>query len=80
MKFPAGKLPCWLVNRVTTIVAPKLLKKLHKACLKYPEWKMRHSSTGGNNSRWSPTALAVNPVPWRNIVYEVVVFFFAFNF
>uniref|UniRef100_A0A914HU93 START domain-containing protein n=1 Tax=Globodera rostochiensis TaxID=31243 RepID=A0A914HU93_GLORO len=38
---PKGKLPSWLTNHVTKIVAPKLVKKLHKACLGYAEWKKR---------------------------------------
>jgi hypothetical protein len=39
---PRGKLPSWFVNRLTKIIAPKLFKKLHKACLNYPTWKKSH--------------------------------------
>ena len=50
-----GKIPAWLLNRLTTIIAPKLLKKLHKCCLKYATWKDRN---GHGNAR----------PPWREIV------------
>ncbi|KAK6737283.1 hypothetical protein RB195_019776 [Necator americanus] len=36
---PKGKLPTWLVNRLTRVNAPKVIKPLHKACLAYPDWK-----------------------------------------
>jgi len=45
---PKGKLPVWLINRVTKVVAPKALKKLHKACLNYPSWKNKH------DAQWKP--------------------------
>ncbi|CAD5221208.1 unnamed protein product [Bursaphelenchus xylophilus] len=40
---PKGKLPSWLINRITKIIAPKVLKKLHKACLNYEAWKRSHN-------------------------------------
>ena len=39
---PRGKLPSWLINKLTTIVTPKMMRRLHKACLNYPAWKARH--------------------------------------
>lgn len=36
---PKGALPVWFVNKLTKIFAPKMLKKLHKACLSYTRWK-----------------------------------------
>ncbi|CAD6187634.1 unnamed protein product [Caenorhabditis auriculariae] len=36
---PKGKLPTWLANRVTKTIAPKVIKKLHKACMNYSDWK-----------------------------------------
>uniref|UniRef100_A0A0N5C0K1 START domain-containing protein 10 n=1 Tax=Strongyloides papillosus TaxID=174720 RepID=A0A0N5C0K1_STREA len=39
---PRGKLPIWFVNRLTKIVAPGMIKKLHKYCLSYTNWKAKH--------------------------------------
>ncbi|XP_052470378.1 START domain-containing protein 10 [Carassius gibelio] len=39
---PRGSLPKWVVNRASQFVAPKAMKKIYKACLKYPEWKRKH--------------------------------------
>lgn len=36
---PQGKLPPWLVNKVTQIFGPKLVKKLYKAAKNYDTWK-----------------------------------------
>ncbi|XP_012695431.1 START domain-containing protein 10 [Clupea harengus] len=40
---PKGSLPKWVVNRVSQIVAPKAMRKIYKACVKYPEWKRKHN-------------------------------------
>ncbi|XP_060627299.1 START domain-containing protein 10 [Anolis sagrei] len=40
---PKGSLPKWVVNKLSQFLAPKTMKKMHKACLKYPEWKQRHN-------------------------------------
>ncbi|XP_034453811.1 START domain-containing protein 10 isoform X1 [Hippoglossus hippoglossus] len=40
---PRGSLPKWVVNRVSQFVAPKAMRKIYKASLKYPEWKRKHS-------------------------------------
>ncbi|XP_061454857.1 START domain-containing protein 10-like isoform X2 [Rhineura floridana] len=40
---PKGSLPKWVVNKASQYLAPKALKKVHKACLKYPVWKQEHS-------------------------------------
>ncbi|VDM48251.1 unnamed protein product [Toxocara canis] len=45
---PKGKLPAWLINRLTRVIGPKMIKKLHKACLKYPAWK------AANQPTWKP--------------------------
>ncbi|KAG8303107.1 START domain-containing protein 10-like [Homalodisca vitripennis] len=45
---PQGTLPPWLVNRVTQIFGPKLIKDLQKASLGYLGWKAKH------NPHWKP--------------------------
>ncbi|XP_051155007.1 START domain-containing protein 10-like [Leptopilina boulardi] len=40
---PHGKLPVWLVNKITQIFTPKMVKKLHKASQNYPSWKLLNS-------------------------------------
>ncbi|KAM9358796.1 START domain-containing protein 10 [Symphorus nematophorus] len=40
---PRGSLPKWIVNRCSQIFAPRAMKKINKACLKYPEWKQTHN-------------------------------------
>uniref|UniRef100_A0ACB8FXP0 Uncharacterized protein n=1 Tax=Sphaerodactylus townsendi TaxID=933632 RepID=A0ACB8FXP0_9SAUR len=39
-----GSLPKWVVNKSSQYLAPKMLKKMHKACLKYPSWKQEHNA------------------------------------
>ena len=39
---PRGKIPTWLTNKITSYVAPRMLRKLHKACIQYPHWKSQH--------------------------------------
>lgn len=41
---PRGSLPPWIVNKLTHVFAPKMLKRMHKACLGYEAWKMKHSA------------------------------------
>ncbi|XP_063060394.1 START domain-containing protein 10 [Engraulis encrasicolus] len=42
---PKGSLPKWVVNKSSQMLAPKAMKRIHKACLKYLEWKARHQPT-----------------------------------
>lgn len=39
---PRGSLPKWVVNKSSQYLAPKILRKLHKACLQYPSWKKKN--------------------------------------
>ncbi|XP_013769755.1 START domain-containing protein 10 [Pundamilia nyererei] len=38
-----GSLPKWVVNKSSHFLAPCAMKKICKACVKYPEWKQRHN-------------------------------------
>uniref|UniRef100_A0A8D0G3D4 START domain-containing protein 10 n=1 Tax=Sphenodon punctatus TaxID=8508 RepID=A0A8D0G3D4_SPHPU len=41
---PKGSLPKWVVSKASQYLAPKMMKKIHKACLKYPSWKQQHNA------------------------------------
>lgn len=41
---PRGKLPPWLVNKITQIFAPKMVKQLRKAVEGYNNWKVRQTN------------------------------------
>lgn len=40
---PQGKLPPWLVNKVTHTLGPRMVKDLRKAALGYIQWKQNQS-------------------------------------
>lgn len=40
---PCGKLPPWLVNKVTHTLGPRMIKDLRKASLGYVQWKQTQS-------------------------------------
>lgn len=40
---PCGKLPPWLVNKVTHTLGPRMIKDLRKAALGYVDWKQNQS-------------------------------------
>jgi len=46
---PGGQLPCWVTNKLSSILAPKMVKKIHKACLNYNSWKRLHNP---NHKPW----------------------------
>lgn len=39
---PGGRLPAWVTNKLSSVLAPGLVKRLHTACHQYPAWKARH--------------------------------------
>ncbi|XP_053329991.1 START domain-containing protein 10-like [Spea bombifrons] len=39
---PRGSLPKWVVNKSSQYLAPKILRKLYKACVQYPVWKKKN--------------------------------------
>lgn len=39
---PKGSLPPWIVNKLTQTFAPKMIKRMRKACLGYERWKKNH--------------------------------------
>ncbi|KAL1491519.1 hypothetical protein ABEB36_012104 [Hypothenemus hampei] len=41
---PKGKLPSWLVNKITQKFAPRVVKKLKRAAEGYEEWKFSQSN------------------------------------
>ncbi|VDN32043.1 unnamed protein product [Gongylonema pulchrum] len=45
---PKGKVPTWLINRLTKVIGPKFIKRVHKACLNYENWKQ------DNRPNWKP--------------------------
>ncbi|XP_042275381.1 START domain containing 14 [Thunnus maccoyii] len=40
---PKGSLPKWVVNKASQVLAPRVLKSVHKAGQNYPEWKQQNS-------------------------------------
>ena len=44
---PGGQLPSWVTNKLSSILAPKMVKRIHKACLNYVAWKVSFVWKGG---------------------------------
>lgn len=42
---PKGNLPTWVSNKLSSTFAPKLIRRLHKACLNYETWKAGQRGT-----------------------------------
>lgn len=41
---PGGRLPPWLVNKLTQTLAPSLIRRLHRATVAYPSWKRKNDT------------------------------------
>lgn len=51
-----------LINKVTTVLAPQVFKRLEKACREYPEWKASQ-----NNPNWKPWRFTDQQLEWPKI-------------
>ncbi|KAI3380947.1 hypothetical protein SNEBB_000847 [Seison nebaliae] len=59
---PKGNIPVYLVNWSTSSLAYKTSENLHKACLKYNEWKLKQSNP--NFKPWlAPRTITLNISP-----------------
>jgi len=45
---PGGRLPTWITNKLSSVLAPKMIKKVHKAASNYRNWKKL------NRPGWKP--------------------------
>jgi len=41
---PKGRLPSWVINKLSASIAPKFVKWLHKASIAYPAWKKKNDA------------------------------------
>lgn len=62
---PGGSFPVWVINSATRVIAPKFIKKIYKAALKYEKWKTKHNP---NFMPWvNPEQVAVPRIDWNDI-------------
>ncbi|CAF0760664.1 unnamed protein product [Brachionus calyciflorus] len=62
---PGGSFPVWVVNSTTRIIAPKFVKKIYKACLKYEKWKAKHNPS---YMPWvNPEQFKMPRIDWNDI-------------
>ncbi|CAH8472562.1 unnamed protein product [Schistosoma turkestanicum] len=47
---PRGKIPIWVINKATQLMAPRAIQILYKACMKYNHWKKK--TTNPNYKPW----------------------------
>ncbi len=62
---PGGILPSWIVNTVSKVIIPGIIKKVGKACIKYDKWR---AANGINNKPWSNPEMISSPkLDWNDI-------------
>lgn len=63
---PGGSLPAWLINMTTKVLAPKFIKKVYNASLKYGKWKAKHDP---EYKPWSnPETLRIPKLDMKDII------------
>ncbi|RNA17048.1 hypothetical protein BpHYR1_037335 [Brachionus plicatilis] len=62
---PGGSFPVWVVNSATRVFAPKFMKKIYKASLKYEKWKAKHNP--GFMPWVNPDQFSVARIDWNDI-------------
>ena len=63
---PGGSLPAWIVNVATKVMAPKMFKKMQRACVKYDKWKAKNNP---DYMPWvDPEKIRVPKLDWNDII------------
>ncbi|CAL8091945.1 unnamed protein product [Calicophoron daubneyi] len=65
---PRGKLPSWAVNKATQFVAPRVVKRLIKACHNYEGWKRVNRP---NFKPWlCPEQIEIPRINWSEVLSQ----------